>query len=192
MRHSERCCDSSWYPGFVHIFLGSDLGRRMHIPRRDDPLKKCFCDKCGLWSVTEMLLLFDRTVVKQKTILDAFSISFIVDASSLASCWRLRVACWDFRKLEHDCVELEGKSLTDLVKSTEQSVPGAAFLLYCRLVVGIEHGCFTADTEAHGCLSNSTSLFFNVLQSQQELGLSPVADLPLDLLQKVALRGKLS
>lgn len=162
MRHSERCSDSSWYSGFFHIFLGSDLGRRMHIPWRKDPLVKCFCDKSGLWSVTEMLLLFDRTVVKQKTILDASRVSFMVDASFLASCWRLRVACWDFRKLEHDSVELEGKSLTDLVKSTQQSVPGAVFLLYCRLVAGIEYGCLRADTESHGWFSDSTWLFFNV------------------------------
>jgi len=66
------------------------------------------------------------------------------------------VACWDFRKLEHDCVELKEKSLTDFVNSTEHFVPGAVFLIYYRLVAGIEPGYFTDDTKSHGCLSYRT------------------------------------
>lgn len=66
------------------------------------------------------------------------------------------MACWDFRKLEHDCVELKGKSLTDFVSSTEHFVPGAVFLFYYRRVTGFEPEYFTADTKSHGCLSYST------------------------------------
>lgn len=76
------------------------------VPWRRDPLKRCHCDNCSLWSLTEMPLLFHRTVVGWTTFLDASSTCFIDDVSFLA---RLKVACWDFGKLEHGCVELEGK-----------------------------------------------------------------------------------
>lgn len=67
------------------------------IPWRRDPLKRCFCDKCSLWRVTETSLLFHRTVFRRTTILDASSISFIDDVSFLARTW----LCWAGRKKLH-------------------------------------------------------------------------------------------
>lgn len=133
---------SSW----VLIWAGN------FVPWSRDPLKRCHCDNCSLWSLTEMPLLFHRTVVGWTTILDASSTCFTDDVSFLARWWRLKVAYWDLGKLEHGCVELEGKSLADFGKITEHPVPGAVFHLCCGLVAGIEPGAFTAHTKSHVCL----------------------------------------
>lgn len=75
------------------------------------------------------------------------------------------------------------------VKNTEHPVPGASFHLCCRLVAGIQPGDFIAHTESHGCL-----LIFALqcVLGLQDLGLSSVADLPVDPLQRVTLTAKLS
>lgn len=87
---------SSW----VLIWAGD------YVPWKRDPLKRCLCDKWSLRSVTEMPLLFHRTVVRQTTILDASSFSFIYDVSFLARMW----LCWAGRKKPHRFCEKHWKS----------------------------------------------------------------------------------